>query len=660
MQPGTLFTHWTGARYAVTTLLGISALIAAGATAFYTTAAESLVSPKLKFGRNETITMVGEVSASYANVDYLKQTCATPITPDLDPVNYGITCLQIDLAGNGFRNLDSWLATWQDRTRSNEAVETLQAAPRPPPVAILFENTTVHGQWIYPSNENITADSARHKRLVQNVTLAMPHTNVLHAARSSRNQLLQPHDLQGAGEYYLKAAVPAPALNVLCAGVSEEELKPMLAVNNTPGSRPPQDDFTTALDDIFDWIPWSTKASDIQPGQWYAPWFVRAPGEFNTLSNTSVTYGSERVYVLGKRQNDASTSEYMLCGLRSFVYSNCSTAYHVAQSGGQLSVHCNDAETWKSYNQTFKYGLDKEVFPLATRSKDWKDIGVEWVRSVALSSGYNDANASNARLMVQLFPPWTNGTATYLSPVLPSIAEALGVLGSYTLLLASDAGPFVHYWDYAHPSLDSPAIANFTANLSYKDYASGGDQRWKGIFYVVLFAAFIQNCFCLFYLLVNYVRDGELTDFTEPQNLFALAMNSPPSQTLAGSCGGGPRGEILGRKWCVNMTQSSPNNRDSPYGYEGGDRRDLDVPHPHFYARYTDEDTHAYTSSVANSPNLTRSSPSKSPSSKRVSWTPLLDMKRRNRLPRPKSMQDLGGFTGGESPAVAQYRRLIR
>lgn len=663
MQPGTLFTHWTGARYAVTTFLGISALIAAGATAFYTTAAESLVSPKLKFGRNETITMLGEVSASYGNVNYMTETCATPITPTLDKDSYGISCLQIDLAGNGFRNIDSWLSAWQDRAKSSESMSVLKADPRPPPIAVIFENTTVHGQWIRPSNENITHDSTLHGRLLQNVTLVMPHTNVLHAARSSRNQVLQPHDLQGAGEYYLKAAVPAPALNVLCAGVTEEEVAPMIA--NGTGTRPQNESFTTVLDDIFKWkqypLPQGVSFNDTE---YYAPWFDRLPKEFNLVANYSpATYGWTSVYVLGKKQHDVTTSDYVLCGIRSFIYSECSTAYHVAQSGGQLSVHCgDDPENWKPYSAIYDPKLDKDPFPVMVPQKDWPYLASEWVRAVGLSSGDTDSNSSITRLMVQTFPTWTGGIdTTVLSPTMPSIGEALGVLGSYTLLLSSDATSFVHYWDYANAALDQPAIANFTANLSYKDYASGGDQKWKGIFYVILFAAFLQNCFCLSYLLINYVRDGELTDYTEPQNLFALAMNSPQSHVLSGSCGGGPTGDVLGRKWCVNMTLTNSNNRNSPYGYEGGYRQNASFSHPHFYIRYPEEDTNAWTTSAATSPTVERS-PGKSPSSKRVSWTPLLDMKRRRRsgMPRPKSMQDLNGLSSQESPAVAQYRRLIQ
>lgn len=38
---------------------------------------------------------------------------------------------------------------------------------------------------------------------------------------------------------------------------------------------------------------------------------------------------------------------------------------------------------------------------------------------------------------------------------------------------------------------------------------------------------------------------GLVTDYTEPQNLFALAVNSPPSRALAGSCGHGPEGKEM-------------------------------------------------------------------------------------------------------------------
>lgn len=50
---------------------------------------------------------------------------------------------------------------------------------------------------------------------------------------------------------------------------------------------------------------------------------------------------------------------------------------------------------------------------------------------------------------------------------------------------------------------------------------------------------------------------GLVTDYTEPQNLFVLAVNSPPSRTLAGSCGRGPDTSEMGISWHVGYAASS-------------------------------------------------------------------------------------------------------
>lgn len=65
----------------------------------------------------------------------------------------------------------------------------------------------------------------------------------------------------------------------------------------------------------------------------------------------------------------------------------------------------------------------------------------------------------------------------------------------------------------------------------------------------VLFLVFILNIFVLVYFIFHR---GLVTDYSEPPNLFALAVNSPPSQALAGSCGGGPEGKQYTVNWFVN------------------------------------------------------------------------------------------------------------
>jgi len=66
----------------------------------------------------------------------------------------------------------------------------------------------------------------------------------------------------------------------------------------------------------------------------------------------------------------------------------------------------------------------------------------------------------------------------------------------------------------------------------------------------VLLAVFLTNLFVLIYLIVNR---GLVTDFSEPPNLFAIAINSPPNDLMRGSCGAGPEGRQYNIKWGVEM-----------------------------------------------------------------------------------------------------------
>jgi hypothetical protein len=73
----------------------------------------------------------------------------------------------------------------------------------------------------------------------------------------------------------------------------------------------------------------------------------------------------------------------------------------------------------------------------------------------------------------------------------------------------------------------------------------GASKAWI----IILALVFVMNVFVLIYFILHR---GLVTDFSEPPNLFALAVNSPPSHVLAGSCGGGPQGEQYGVSWFVN------------------------------------------------------------------------------------------------------------
>ena len=284
---------------------------------------------------------------------------------------------------------------------------------------------------------------------------------------------------------------------------------------------------STAVDEIFEF------------GEKYSrqpPIFPKFPIEYNTILNTTLEY-VDALYVLAASASD----QYMLCSLSVSLTPNCSTWYNSSISGGVMWSHCEDPSDSLAYSKSH---------PNATsgfREKDWVAAAFYWAVTVDLNGGVSDSDDSVARLLTQLIP-----TTYSLDPALPSIAEALAVMAGPTLLTGSMDSPFVHFFNYTVEDdvFHHPVFQQFPASLAYQDYASGGNQAWQGVFYVVLAFAFLLNLLCLGY----FIWFGDLVnDFTEPQNLFALAVNSPQSQQLAGSCGGGPEEEQLRATWFIDV-----------------------------------------------------------------------------------------------------------
>ena len=564
MQPGTLITHRETVRYAAWSILGAIALTTALMAMLYTTASDALVSPKLKYGPLERRQMWGQVSTRYG-YEYYQETnfCQTPISNITDP-NNGRTCMQIQYSGEAYHNYAQYMASWTEAIKTNNG--SVDEDKRPPPVAMLYSNTTVQGSWV--EQTNMTELSARYGRIVNNVTMAMPLSSVLGATLDPRNDLLQPQDVDGLGEYYLDASVPSPSVNVLCASMTQEDLSPMVltlwpgfnTTNNgtTPNATnyptlfdfPMYPDFInkTIVDDLFGF------------GEKYGrrmPIFPKLPIAFNTIINETTPFNTDpsdpnQVYLVDSMYilamtNATTPSPYTLCSIRSSMYVNCSTEYYASMSGGTLTANCGD-DNLIPYSRYHPEATNGVWDPL------WITAADAWAESISLDAGISDDNAANARLLTQFIP-----TSASLDPLLPSIAEALAVMAG-TVLLAFTQSPFTHYWNYTTNSPDSwnlepPQYQAFNATLRSQDYSSGGTQHWQGIFYLVLLAIFFTNLFCLAYFLLH---KGLVTDFIEPQNLFALALNSPPSHVLEGSCGGGPEPEQLKTNWHIRLE----NDRD--------------------------------------------------------------------------------------------------
>lgn len=140
---------------------------------------------------------------------------------------------------------------------------------------------------------------------------------------------------------------------------------------------------------------------------------------------------------------------------------------------------------------------------------------------------------------------------------MPSIAEQLAVLAGNTLLLSSIDATFKTSWQYEsnNSNILSPGVLEpFNATVISQEYCSGYSQEWERMFFIVLFLVFGTNFFCLVYF---FAQSGLVTDFTEQQNLFALALNSPPDRRLSGSCGAGPEGQQLNVNYRVRQDENS-------------------------------------------------------------------------------------------------------
>ncbi|KAJ6145131.1 hypothetical protein N7470_009026 [Penicillium chermesinum] len=580
MQPGSMIVHWQTLRYSALTFLGMIALVASFVAMLYTTAAEAL-------GENSC----GVLSYFFHRPKYLRRQSqylqnsswglsrtfsstvkSRPVLPIPSiwsgraklqspckwiPYNRNLTCFDLEHVGSAYHNYQQWISNWAGLVEENPLSDNLYR--RPPPTGSIWDNTTVIGAYI--EIQNMTELSKKHGRFVQNVTTAFPHGNVPRAAFDGINQIRQPVDASGEGKYNIEAAVPSPAMNVLCAGMTAEELAPIVYTawpnssdfNATTWSVKPSSNIpvnttwynSTVVDDLFGF------------GEKYGqqpPIFGTYPVAYNTIINITGLYPVNAIYILGKPGiSSPSTS--------------CALSAPKKPGNAQLPTGLPPAGPSSSPTAMKTEGI---------WSADYKNVVGQWASSVSLGSGITGADASSERLIMQMMPSYDNATDSYsLSPQLPSIGEALSVMAGSTLILSTQNSPFVQGWNYsgANDMLDEPVYQHFPAALQAMVYASGETEKWQGIFYVILVFAFLTSAI-VFVFLIFEARGHQVTDFTEPQNLFAIAVNSPLTTRLDGACGCGPVGRQLKERWYIGMEEEDSHfyirakaDKDSPYGF---------------------------------------------------------------------------------------------
>lgn len=248
---------------------------------------------------------------------------------------------------------------------------------------------------------------------------------------------------------------------------------------------------------------------------------------------------------------------YTLCELRSWVSPKCSTQFNISGlTGSKMWAHCEDPEDANSYYRSsqsdqgwslpstnwtvcFAAGppFQGEAHTKANIAK--QDLATQWRSASDLNGGERKSDPANSRILTQLAL-----RTPYLPTNLPSMAEAIAVFASSTLILASVDTPFRHYWGYEKPVLGDPGVLHrFNAEIKTQEYTSRHVYKWQRVFYCILIFMVALNVLCFVYI---FTHCRKVTDYTEAQNLFSLALNSAPNEQLRGTCGGGPEKEHMG------------------------------------------------------------------------------------------------------------------
>ena len=96
------------------------------------------------------------------------------------------------LSFDSFQDSEQYVIQWTNNINSGN--ESAILGERPRPIEMLYYNTTVQGSWIHA--QNITELSKNFpNRIINNVSMAMPHAGVFAAARDPLNDIIQPQDL---------------------------------------------------------------------------------------------------------------------------------------------------------------------------------------------------------------------------------------------------------------------------------------------------------------------------------------------------------------------------------------------------------------------------------------------------------------------------------
>ncbi|RSL88883.1 hypothetical protein CDV31_015978 [Fusarium ambrosium] len=563
IQPGFIFTHYKTLAIAGCTLFGALALLALVTTILYTTASEALVSPKLKYSQWETRELTAVVHSYYGNYVAAGIRCVRDAkliqgAKDKSPglfIDMAVLCLGHELNYQSTGDLIAFLRD-DDPDAAIERTAKVNNIPRPALYTILHDKVTILATRVDTEFSDVASLYERWGRIIDNVTVSIPHPGVWSASRLPDNKILQPEDLSNTGSFSIKASVVSPTLNTLCVNMDEDELAPVVYTMFPHGGE--NGDFeiwaltettqwnnSTVVDDVFRW------------GSKYGrrrPVFGALPESFRIVYHKPSPIGNttdDAGYLLAHLGEPGA--EYTLCQMRSWLSTDCSTHLDVFGLGKPIMrAHCgDDSDPYRYDPSVYKSSNSIKVLEL------WSVMLDAWREGVMLEQPSGDTIFGFAYILT---------SAILQDLVLDSkdytISKFLSVMLLSTLSLSAVDTQLRHTWDHSQAEdfamfdlsnlmSDLNATETFRAAVRSQEYTSGHTENWQRFFYLVLGITFALNLLCL----VNLFRwFGLIDDITEPQNHFSLAMSSPQFSRMDASYPDGPEKQHWESSWRVSQS----------------------------------------------------------------------------------------------------------
>ena len=304
------------------------------------------------------------------------------------------------------------------------------------------------------------------------------------------------------------------------------------------------------------------------------PVFFKFPAannsRINERNNSQYDFRYPAQYLL-LASGQADQTQYNICQMSMSFRRNCSTRLQMSMISSKLSVKCDDPNM--SYDQPIDLAQEYT-------SANWTNLAYGWAEAIALDTGISDNDAATPYMLAELAPLGPGFESNR-----PALVESLAILAAHTLLDGMVNAPFNAFWPYNTTSLNNsvPQFAN--ARVKQTVYRSGiaPESAWQYLFFPILGTVFVLNLACFSYLLYIsvfrawFIRgadprlNGLGKDYTETEDLFRIALNSPAPRLGSPMPGAKNEGSVLNARWHLREAAGGSNTPQTPSGSPTGE-----------------------------------------------------------------------------------------